>query len=157
MQRVEVRVTGATMSDANPPGIVPGTQYAQLNPAPTNSEKTMNDIIRVHGPNASIKKGAFNAEYANAEAIKRLIRGAWEQATPADVAASYKDRVIIAGAVFDLNLQTGEKVPHPVGRSAALNTPSIITNTYVVIFDSENNVINCYPINPADYINPRDE
>jgi hypothetical protein len=83
--------------------------------------------------------------------------GAWEQATPMDVAASYEDRVIITGAVFDLDPQSGEKHAYPIGRSATLNTSSIITNTYVVILDSENNVVNCYPINPADYINPRDE
>jgi hypothetical protein len=157
VERVEVRVVGATMSDANLPGNLAGAQYAQLSPTPTISEETMNDIIRKHGPNASIKKGAFNAEYANADAIRSLIKGAWEQATPMDVAASYEDRVIIAGAVFDFDPQTGEKHPYPIGRSAALNTPSIITNTYVVILDSENNVVNCYPINPADPVNPRDE
>jgi hypothetical protein len=157
VERVEVRVAGATRSDANPPGIVAGAQYAQLFPTPTISKETMNKIIRVHGPNAAINKGAFNAEYANADAIRGLIKGAWERATPMDVAASYEDRVIIAGSVFDLDPQTGEKHFYPIGRSAALNTRSIITNTYVVILDSENNVVNCYPINPADYINPRDE
>jgi hypothetical protein len=35
VERVEVRVVGATMSDANPPGIVPGAQYAQNSPTPT--------------------------------------------------------------------------------------------------------------------------
>jgi hypothetical protein len=157
VERVEVRVGGVTMSDANPPGIVAGAQYAQSSPTPIISAETMNDILKKHGPNASIKKGAFNAEYATEDAIRGLIKGAWERATPMDVAASYEDRLIIAGAVFDLDPQTGEKHPHPIGRSAALNTPSIITNTYVVILDAENNVVNCYPINPADYINPRDE
>jgi hypothetical protein len=157
VQRVEIRTAGATMSDANPTGIVRGAQYAQVSPTPAISAETMNKIIKIHGPNASIKKGAFNAEYATADAIRGLIKGAWERATPMDVAASYEDRVIIAGAVFDLDPQTGEKHFYPIGRSAALNTPSIITNTYVVILDPENNVVNCYPINPADYINPRDE
>ena len=67
VERVEVRVLGTTMSDANPPGIVAGAQYAQNSPTPTISAETMNDIIKKHGPNASIKKGAFNAEYATPE------------------------------------------------------------------------------------------
>jgi streptogramin lyase len=54
-----------------------------------------------------------------------------------DVAASYEGRVIITGAVFDLDPQTGEKHRYPIGRSAALNTPSIIMNTYVVILDAK--------------------
>lgn len=62
VEHVEIRVAGATMSDANPPGIVAGAQYAQLSPTPTISAETMNDILKKHGPNASIKKGAFNAE-----------------------------------------------------------------------------------------------
>ena len=157
MERVEVRVVGATMSDANPPGIVAGAQYAQNSPTPIISAEAMDDILKKHGPNASIKKGAFNAEYATEDAIRGLIKGAWERATPMDVAASYEGRVIITGAVFDLDPQSGEKHAYPIGRSAALNTPSIITNTYVVILDAENNVVNCYPINPADPINPRDE
>jgi hypothetical protein len=74
VERVEVRVVGATMSDANPPGIVPGAQYAQNSPTPTISAETMNDIIKKHGPNASIKKGAFNAENATADAIRGLIK-----------------------------------------------------------------------------------
>jgi hypothetical protein len=40
VERVEVRVVGATMSDANPPGIVPGAQYAQNSPTPTISAET---------------------------------------------------------------------------------------------------------------------
>ncbi|HEX3495578.1 MAG TPA: hypothetical protein VHT02_00125, partial [Methylocella sp.] len=118
VERAGARVAGATMSDANPPGIVPGAQYAQLNPAPTISEETMNKIIRIHGPDASIKKGAFNAEYANAGKIRDLIKGAWEHATPMDVAASYEGRVILVGAVFDLDPETGEKIPYTIGRSA---------------------------------------
>ncbi|MGO9672996.1 MAG: hypothetical protein ACLPSF_02305 [Methylocella sp.] len=157
VQRVDLNVVGATRSDANPPGIAPGAQYAQANPAPVISAKTIDKMLRIHGPDASIKKGSFDAEYANGEAIRGLINQAWEQATPMDTAPSYEDRVIIAGAVFTLDQQTGAKTPYPIGRSGALNTPSVITNTYVVILDSENNVINCYPINPADPINPRDE
>ncbi len=65
-----------------------------------------------------------------------------------DVAASYEDRVIITGAVFDLDPQSGEKHAYPIGRSATLNTSSIITNTYVVILNSENNVVNSIPLIP---------
>jgi hypothetical protein len=105
------------MSDVNPPEIVPGAQYAQNSPTPTISAETMNDIIKKHGPNASLKKGAFNAEYATADAIRGLLKGALERATPMDVAASYEGRVIISGAVFDFDPQTGEKHFYPIGRS----------------------------------------
>jgi hypothetical protein len=37
-----------------------------------------------------------------------------------------------------------------------LRVPSVETNTYVVVLDSDNNVITAYPINPADEINPMD-
>jgi hypothetical protein len=46
VRRVEVRVVGATMSEANPPGIVPGAQYAQLFTTPTISAETINYIIK---------------------------------------------------------------------------------------------------------------
>jgi hypothetical protein len=110
VERVEVRVVGATMSDANPRGSCQAPNMRN-SPTPTISAETMNDIIKKHGPNASIKKGAFNAEYATADAIRGLIKGAWERATPMDVAASYEGRVIITGAVFDLDPQSEKNMP----------------------------------------------
>lgn len=71
-------------------------------------------------------------------------------------AANETDRVVLAGKVyFDDELGT-----HPlnIGRSATgLKTPSVETNAFVVILDSNNYVITCYPINPADPVYPLDE
>jgi hypothetical protein len=145
------------VSDANPDGIVPGAQYAQANPVPVITPKTMDKIITVHGPGAVEGKGEFFAEIANEESIKWLIQEAWENATRINVGrGNLPGRVVIAGKVW-FEDETGEH-PLNIGRSATgLNTPSIETNAYVVILDSNNNVITCYPINPADPIFPDEE
>jgi hypothetical protein len=151
------QVVGGTVSDASPDGIVPGAQYAQVSQTPIITAETINDILEKHGPGAKDRKGEFYPEFANAESIKLLIEEAWAKATRIHVgAADQIDGVVLGGTVwFD-----DESGTHPlnIGRSATgLKTPSIETNTYVVILDSNNNVITCYPINPADWVYPFEE
>jgi hypothetical protein len=156
---VHVNVVGATWSDTEPPSLVPGAQYAQASPTPIIPPKTIDDIIRKHGPSAPPEKGKFNAEYATEEGIRGLIEEAWAKSTPADVAAGrWGERVVIAGAVFEIDPDTGTKIPYIIGRSGRRGSaPSIPTNSYVVVLDSDMNVVTCYPISPADEVNPRDE
>ena len=61
---VPVRVAGAVRSDANPPTLVPGAQYAQVSPAPIVTREKIEDIIRKHGPSAPSDNGIFIEEYA---------------------------------------------------------------------------------------------
>jgi hypothetical protein len=151
------QVVGGTVSDAGPDGIVPDAQYAQVSQTPIITAETINDILEKHGPGAKDRKGEFYPEFANAESIRLLIEEAWANATRIHVgAADQIDRVVLGGTVwFD-----DESGTHPlnIGRSATgLKTPSIETNTYVVILDSNNYVITCYPINPADWVYPFEE
>jgi hypothetical protein len=71
-------------------------------------------------------------------------------------AANNPDRVVLGATVyFDDEFGT-----HPlnIGHSATgLKTASIETNAYVVILDSNNYVITCYPMNPADPVCPLEE
>jgi hypothetical protein len=159
---VHVNVVGARRSDvedAEAPSLVPGAQYAQASLTPTITPNTINDILEKHGPSAPPEKGKFTAEYATDDAIRSLIKQAWEKATPADVAAGrWGGGVVIAGSVFEIDLDTGAKVPYIIGTSGIRSTVrSIPTNTYVVVLESNMNVKTCYPINPADAVNPRDE
>ncbi|MGH6857489.1 MAG: hypothetical protein ACRECP_07605 [Methylocella sp.] len=154
-----MRVAGATRSDANPPGLVPGAQYAQLSPTPIITPKVIDDILRKHGSSARPDNGKFNEEYATEENIRTLIEGAWAKATPLDVAAGrWGGNVVIAGSVYEVSAATGEKTPYAIGTSGSRGSaPPAETNTYVIVLDSNMNVITCYPINPADEVNPRDE
>jgi hypothetical protein len=151
------QVVGRTVSDANPDGIVPGAQYAQANPDPVITPEIIDKIRRVHGPGAKEGKGEFFAEFVNDESIKWLIQQAWANATRIMVGAA-KDinRVVLAGTVwFDDETGTHEL---NIGRSATgLKTPSTETNAYIVILDSNNYVITCYPINRDDPVYPDEE
>ncbi len=150
-------VVGGTVSDANPDGIVPGAQYAQANPTPVLTAQIINKIERVHGPGAEDGKGEFYPAFDNAESIKWLVEQAWEKAIPTHVYAGQEiDRVVIGARAY-VEDDTG-KHPLYIGRSGrGLKTPSSETDTYVVILDSNNNVITCYPINPADVVYPYEE
>ncbi|MGA9215675.1 MAG: hypothetical protein WBZ54_10540 [Methylocella sp.] len=151
------QVVGRVVSDANPDGIVPGTQYAQANLVPVITPDVIDKLKRVHGPGAKDRKGEFYAQFVNAESIKWLIDEARTNATRINVSAANKpDRVVLGTTVY----VDDESGTHPlnIGRSATgLKTPSIATNAYVVILDSNNNVITCYPMNPADPVYPDEE
>jgi len=159
VRRVDVNVVQTTRSDASRSGVISGAQYAQANPAPVISAQTMEKILELHklgSPDSS--KGKFNSEYSNEIAIQQLIEEAWKQATPADVSAAFwnRGRAVIAAQVMDVI--DGVPRPHIIGNSGDRpSAPSIPTNTYVVILESDNRVVTCYPINPVDKINPRDE
>jgi hypothetical protein len=119
----------------------------------------MEKILALHKlGSADSSKGKFNSEYSNEKAIRKLVEDAWRQATPDDVGPGrWKNgRAVIAAQV--LGLTDGVPQPYIIGTSGLRpSAPSIPTNTYVVIIDSNNNVVTCYPINPTDKINPRDE
>lgn len=154
------KVRGGVISDASPDGIVPGAQYAQANPTPVITPEIMDKIIRDHGPDAKAKKGSFDQEFANSAMITVLIQEAWAKANSSGVAPARRisDRMVIGAELVLRNFETGEKTPIMIGHSGTeLNTPSIETNTYVVILDSNNYVITCYPINPDDPVNPFEE
>jgi hypothetical protein len=149
------------MSDANPTGIVAGAQYAQASQTPVICPKTMTKILKVHGPGALAKykgKGEFNAEFATPEGIRDLVDRAFAQATPDTVGpGDPNDSVVMFASRFSIDNATGVITRIPVGMSGrGLRVPSVETNTYVVILDSDNNVRTAYPINPADEINPMD-
>ncbi|MGH6794854.1 MAG: hypothetical protein ACREDH_06580 [Methylocella sp.] len=142
------------MSDANPSGIVAGEQYAQLLPTPVISAKTMDKILDFHGPGALEKydrKGEFNAKFATPQGIKELVDDAFAHATPDTVGPGNPyDRVVIVNSEYSVD-ETGKISSVLVGTSGTkLKVPSIETDTYVVILDSDNNVITAYPINPDD-------
>ncbi|MGH6799923.1 MAG: hypothetical protein ACRECZ_00665 [Methylocella sp.] len=150
-------VVGATVSDANPDGIVPSAQYAQANPVPIIAPDVIDKIKRVHGPGADYKKGEFFAQFANEETIKWLIQEAWANSTRMNVgAANEPDRVVLAGTVWK-NDETGTHEVNIGWSGRKLKTPSEETNAYVVILDSSNYVITCYPINPDDTVFPDEE
>ncbi len=164
VERVEIRVAGATMSDVNPPGIVAGAQYAQASPTPILTQDRINHILERHGwGTADTAKGKFFPGYSTAEKIRTLIADLWKEATPEDLAASDRGRVIIAASSYEkLN---GEINPDYVGvsgdrtkikeLSGEWGTPSVKTNLYVVILNSDMEVKTCFPINPLDLKNPR--
>jgi hypothetical protein len=152
------------MSDANPPGIVAGAQYAQASPTPILTPKTINHILERHGSGTpDITAGKFTPAYSTAEKIRNLIEDLWKTATPEDLASFDQGRVIIAASSYE-NID-GEINPDYVGLSGArtnvrepngeFGTPSVKTNLYVVILDSDMRVKTCYPINPLDLRNPR--
>jgi hypothetical protein len=154
VRRVDVNVIGARRSDASRSG----AQYAQANPAPVISAQDMKHIRELHDfgtPNE--RKGKFRPEYSNDEAIRQLVEDAWKHATAEDLGAGNDGTgtVVIAASVS--MLENGVLRPSIIGVSGRLRTPSIPTNAYVVVIDSNNNVKTCYPINPADPINPREE
>jgi hypothetical protein len=150
-----------TMSNANPTGIVAGAQYAQASQTPVINPKTMRKILKVHGVGALEKyerKGEFYAEFATPEGIKELVDAAFAQANPDTVApGDPNDSVVMVASRFSIDNATGVVSSVPVGMSGRfLRAPSVETNTYVVVLDSDNNVRTAYPINPADEINPMD-
>ncbi len=162
--RVEVRVDGATMSDANPAGIVAGAQYAQLSSTPILTPGKLKHIRDRHGSGtADITAGKFTPAYSTEEKIRTLIEDLWKTATPEDLAAFDQCRVIIAASSY----KNDNGVIHPdyVGFSGErtnvrepngeFGTPSVQTNLYVVILDSNMRVQTCCPINPLDLRNPR--
>jgi hypothetical protein len=152
------------MSDANPPGIVAGAQYAQVSPTPILTEERIKHILDFHGAGtADATKGKFTPAYSTAEKIRNLIEDLWITATSDDLAASYRGKVIIAASSHEID--NGEIHDDVVGISGdrtkikELNgewgTPSVKTNLYVVILDSDMEVKTCFPINPLDLRNPR--
>jgi hypothetical protein len=73
VQRVEIRRGGATMSDANPPGIVAGAQYAQASPTPILTPKVLKKIVDDHGTGwTDPEKGRFTGKYATEEGIRGI-------------------------------------------------------------------------------------
>jgi hypothetical protein len=83
VERVEIRVAGATMSDVNPPGIVAGAQYTQASPTPILTQDRINHILERHGwGTADTAKGKFFPGYSTAEKIRTLIADLWKGATP---------------------------------------------------------------------------
>ena len=148
--------------NANPTGIVAGEQYAQASQTPVITPKTMNNkILKFHGPGALEKypgKGEFYAKYATPEGIRELVNDAFAQATPDTTGPGYwPGSVVMVTSRYAIDNATGVIRSDPVGMSGrGLRVPSIETNTYVVVLDSDNNVITAYPINPADEINPTD-
>jgi len=158
VQRVDVNVVGVTRSDVRPAWIVPGAQFAQANPTPVISAKTMEKILRGHGfGTPDDTKGKFTPDNSTPEAISRLVEDAWKSATPDDLGAGdWKGNVVIGAKVMEL--VDGAPQPVIIGVSGKERpAPSIPTDTYIVVIDSNNNVKTCYPINPVDKINPRDE
>ncbi|MGB6177618.1 MAG: hypothetical protein WBF43_15090, partial [Methylocella sp.] len=164
VQRVEVRMPGATMSDANPPGIVAGAQYAQLSSTPILTPKIIKHILDRHGAGtANITAGKFNSAYSTEEKIRTLIEDLWKQATPEDLASFDQGRVIIAASSYvkidgQINIDyvgfSGERT-NVRELNGEFGTPSVQTNLYVVLLDSNMRVKTCYPINPLDLRNPR--
>ncbi|HEY4846948.1 MAG TPA: hypothetical protein VIH87_03925 [Methylocella sp.] len=164
VRRVEVRLPGATMSDANTPGIVAGAQYAQLSSTPILTPKIIDHILKRHGSGtADMTAGKFTPAYSTEEKIRKLIEDLWKTATPEDLASFDQGRVIIAasshvkldGEIHDDYVGfSGERtnVREPNGE---FGTPSVQTNLYVVILDADMRVQTCYPINPLDLRNPR--
>jgi hypothetical protein len=162
VQRVEIRMAGATMSDANPPGIMAGAQYAQLSPTPILTPDRIEHILSRHGAGTADKtKGKFTPAYSTEEKIRNLIEDLWKTATPEDLAANDRGRVIIA-ASSHVNIDgkiygddVGGNRTEIKGPTGEFGTPSVKTNLYVVILDSDMQVITCFPINPLDLQNPR--
>jgi hypothetical protein len=152
------------MSDANPPGIVAGAQYAQDSPTPILTRKIVNKIVNDHGTGwTDPQKGRFIGKYATEEGIRTLIKDLWKEATPDDLALSYGGRVIIAASSYekidgvvspDYVGFSGDRteIKEPTGERG---TPSVKTNLYIVILDSDMRVISRYPINPLNLRNPR--
>jgi hypothetical protein len=164
VRRVEISRDGATMSDANPPGIVAGAQYAQASTTPILTQDTINKILRDHGPEWSDpEKGRFTGKYATEEGIRTLIADLWKEATPDDLALPYGGRVIIAasshvkidGKIYDDYVGFSGDRTEIIELTGEFGTPSVKTNLYIVILDSDMRVISCYPINPLDLRNLR--
>jgi hypothetical protein len=153
-------IGGGSMSDANPPSLVPGAQYAQLFPEPVILPDDMEHIRERHTSIPRKKAGQFNPEYWSEEAIRDLVARAWAQAGPKDVGPG-KDQgpdatAIIAFDSFHTDLRTGASRPYDIGRSGTgFHAPSVSTNTFVVVIRSNMTVKTCYPINPLDRENPR--
>ncbi len=158
VHRVDIRVVGATRPDANPDGIVPGAQYAQANPAPVILPDDMKHIHDLHFAGTPDEfKGKFTPEYSNEEAIRGLVEDAWKNATQEDLGAGTCFGTVVIGAGVSI-LVDGAPQPYIIGYSGkGLRVPAVPTNTYVVVLDENNYVKTCYPINPADEINFRDE
>jgi len=164
VQRVEISRDGATMSDANPPGIVAGAQYAQLSPTPIITPGKLKHILERYGAGTADKTaGKFTPAYSTEEKIRSLIEDLWKEATPDDLAAFYLGTVVIVGSshvkdngkIYDDYVGfSGDRteIKEPNGE---WGTPSVKTNFYVVILDSDMRVETCYPINPLDLRNPR--
>ncbi|MGH6858298.1 MAG: hypothetical protein ACRECP_11875 [Methylocella sp.] len=159
VRRVEIGAGGATMSDANSPGIVAGAQYAQLSPTPILTQDRLEHIDGRHGTEwKDPTAGRFIGRYATEDGIRELITAAWNEATPADLAANEAGRVLIAASSY--KKVDGEWVDDDVGYSGdrtkikeltgEFGTSSVKTNLYVVILDSDMRVITCFPINPLD-------
>jgi hypothetical protein len=103
VRRVDIRAGGATISDANPPGIVPGAQYAQLSPTPIITPADLKHIVDNHGLRwTDPTKGRFIGKYATEDGIRDLIMDAWNNATPDDLAANEEGRVLIAASSHKL-------------------------------------------------------
>jgi hypothetical protein len=89
VQRVEFSMDGATMSDANPQGIVAGAQYAQNSPTPILMQDRIEHILARHGAGTPDKtKGKFTPAYSTEEKIRNLIEDLWKTTTPEDLAAN---------------------------------------------------------------------
>jgi hypothetical protein len=155
-----VQFIAGTMSDANPPGIVPGAQYAQLSPVPIILPKDMKHIRDRHTDTPHEGAGQFTPQFWSEEALQGLIAKAWEEAKARDVGPGKENSKIATAVIaFDTYLpdpETGFEMPYIIGTSGTgLHTPSVPTNTFVVVIDSNIYVRTCYPINPLDRENPR--
>jgi hypothetical protein len=152
-QRAEVRVKGRSASRGDP-----GSQNIQAPQLLILTPQALKHILTLHGAGTpDTKKGKFTPQYSTEDQVRDLVQKAWEQATPEDIAmGSPTDRAVIAASMSVI--VNDEIRPEIIGNSGTgLRVPSIPTNTYVVVIDSNRKVITCYPINPEDEINPRDE
>ncbi|MGP0060364.1 MAG: hypothetical protein ACLPID_13860 [Beijerinckiaceae bacterium] len=72
VQRVDVKIVGATQSDANPDYLVPGAQYAQNPNQPIITQDALNHIKTNHWFDSQVPyRGKFSPEYSDDEEIKK--------------------------------------------------------------------------------------
>jgi len=130
VRRVQLNVVGATMSDANPQGIVPGAQHAQASSPPILTPERIKHILGFHGAGtADSTKGKFTPEYSTAEAIRGLVEDAWKQSTPEDLGAGDFTNTVVIGAGVAI-IVDGVARPYIIGRSGEeRSAPSVLTNT----------------------------
>lgn len=159
IERVDVQIVGGTQSDANPPSLIPGAQYAQNLVTPILTRNKLKHILRRHGVggNQNDKEaGEFLPQYATEEGIKSLIADAWSQATPADLLPNkpYDSAMVIGVRAFKrIETEGSPPIDEPiiVGISGDRpGSPSVPTDTYVLIVDSNMRVKSLFPVNPKD-------
>jgi len=127
---------------------------------PTVSPDAMTHILDRHGLGAQLRDpsaGEFTAEYATPAGILELVAGAWSAANPNDFRPGNRPgTVIMEREVYLKDTVTGAVVPYPVGKSGVYKgTGGLPTNAYVVIMNSNLQVITAYPIDPSQLLGPK--